>query len=138
MVLCGILSRRGKYSVKECLTSLEFFGIIHLCFADYYLKSSEKSVLCVFPRAPGELDGHARDPAGGHGVPAEVPWRHVGRAAERRGAVSRCSQENCCYGEVPMEITPDLTKKKERKRKSSHFFIILISELLAHLAINMW
>lgn len=61
-------------------------------------------LLFGFLRAPRELDGHARDPAGGHGVPAQVSWRHASRAAERRGAVSRRSQEDRCHGEIPMEI----------------------------------
>lgn len=73
---------------------------------DFFLNQS-------FHRAPGELDGHARDPVGRHGVPAEVSWRHAGRAAERRGAVSRRSQKDCCHGEIPME-TPDLAKCPKR------------------------
>lgn len=50
-------------------------------------------------RASRELDGHEGDPAGGHGVPAQVPGGHNGWAAQRRGAVCGCCQEDSGHGE---------------------------------------
>lgn len=54
------------------------------------------SSLCS--RASRELDGHQGDPAGGHGVPAEVPGGHHGGAAQRGGAFCGRRQENSGHG----------------------------------------